>query len=370
MSLRSIILPPLTLSFSNTAFGNPPTFNFSSANSNGTGIVEADGTVLRDNLKTSYWFYDVDGVGTIFIKVVKVEFRLNGNALEVREQAARYRTGTSVPAANRTNAYFSGAGWTAGSYRLDLVRVSSQAIIPIIEWENALTVQSAGVGIGTTSPTHTLTVSGSAQITGQLYDSDGDAGTSGQVLSNTGTSTNWITNSTDSITDADDDTQIQVEEGSDDDTIRFDTAGTERMLIDNNGNVGIGTSTPTAVLHVSTTSESLAAATNSDVTNIPNNGTWTTLITDVTTVDDITPLTLSFSNTAFSNPPTFNFSSANSNGTGIVEADGTVLRDNLKTSYWFYDVDGGFIKTLRVEFRLNGNALEVREQAARYRSGN
>ncbi len=164
--------------------------------------------------------------------------------------------GTSVPAANRTNAYFSGAGWTAGSYRLDLVRVSSQAIITVGS-ENALTVQSAGVGIGTTSPTHTLTVSGSAQITGQLYDSDGDAGTSGQVLSNTGTATDWSTNSTDSITDADNDTQIQVEEGSDDDTIRFDAAGIE---------VATFTSTQTTLNTAVTASSTLAVSGNATVT--------------------------------------------------------------------------------------------------------
>ena len=37
--------------------------------------------------------------------------------------------------------------------------------------------------------------------------------------------------STDSIADADGDTKIQVEESSDDDKIRFDTTGTERMII-------------------------------------------------------------------------------------------------------------------------------------------
>ncbi len=134
--------------------------------------------------------------------------------------------------------------------------MSSQAIITVGS-ENALTVQSAGVGIGTTSPTHTLTVSGSAQITGQLYDSDGDAGTSGQVLSNTGTATDWITNSTDSITDADDDTQIQVEEGSDDDTIRFDAAGIE---------VATFTSTQTTLNTAVTASSTLAVSGNATVT--------------------------------------------------------------------------------------------------------
>ncbi len=68
-------------------------------------------------------------------------------------------------------------------------------------------------------------------------DADGDEGTAGQVLSSTGTSTNWIDISSDSITDADGDTQIQVEEGADDDTIRFDTAGSERLTITSTGEV-------------------------------------------------------------------------------------------------------------------------------------
>ena len=45
--------------------------------------------------------------------------------------------------------------------------------------------------------------------------------------------------SSDSITDADGDTKIQVEEGSDEDIIRFDTAGSERMTIGATGTVTI-----------------------------------------------------------------------------------------------------------------------------------
>ena len=41
--------------------------------------------------------------------------------------------------------------------------------------------------------------------------------------------------SSDSIADADGDTKIQVEESSDEDTIRFDTAGTERANISSSG---------------------------------------------------------------------------------------------------------------------------------------
>jgi hypothetical protein len=67
-------------------------------------------------------------------------------------------------------------------------------------------------------------------------------GSNGQVLtaaSGQSTGLQWTTISSDSISDADSDTKIQVEEGSDEDIIRFDTAGTERMSIGATGTVTI-----------------------------------------------------------------------------------------------------------------------------------
>lgn len=52
--------------------------------------------------------------------------------------------------------------------------------------------RNGNVGIGTTDPDYTLSVDGTAQVTGALHDSDGDAGTAGQVLSTTATGTDWI----------------------------------------------------------------------------------------------------------------------------------------------------------------------------------
>ena len=54
----------------------------------------------------------------------------------------------------------------------------------------------------------------------------------------------------DSIIDADSDTKIQVEASTDEDKIRFNTAGSERMIIDDAGNVGIGVTDPDAELEI------------------------------------------------------------------------------------------------------------------------
>ncbi|PHS10031.1 MAG: hypothetical protein COA88_03100 [Kordia sp.] len=68
---------------------------------------------------------------------------------------------------------------------------------------------------------------------------------------------NWVelSNSVSNLHDVDVDTKIQVEENTDEDKIRFDTNGAQRMIIDNVGNVGIGTGSPnsTAKIHINAT---------------------------------------------------------------------------------------------------------------------
>ncbi len=55
-----------------------------------------------------------------------------------------------------------------------------------------LDMSTGYLGLGTTSPAYTLHVAGDARVTGRIYDSSGDPGTSGQLLSSTVTGTNWI----------------------------------------------------------------------------------------------------------------------------------------------------------------------------------
>jgi cytoskeletal protein CcmA (bactofilin family) len=59
------------------------------------------------------------------------------------------------------------------------------------------------------------------------------------------TNTNTSSTTANILLDADSDTKIQVEESSDEDKIRFDTGGTERMILDSSG-LGLGTSSPTS----------------------------------------------------------------------------------------------------------------------------
>jgi hypothetical protein len=60
--------------------------------------------------------------------------------------------------------------------------------------------------------------------------------------------TNWILVNTkvNILQDADGDTTVRVEKNNDEDIIRFQTLGTERMLINSLGNVAIGNSNPNA----------------------------------------------------------------------------------------------------------------------------
>ena len=86
-------------------------------------------------------------------------------------------------------------------------------------------------------------------------------GSAGQVLKvpTSGTTLYWADEAAastgTSIADADGDTKIQVEESADEDKIRFDTAGTERVIIDDTGKVGIGTSFPEGIMHFSASSD-------------------------------------------------------------------------------------------------------------------
>lgn len=124
---------------------------------------------------------------------------------------------------------------------------------------------NANVGIGTSAPAFKLDVKGDVAVTGRYVDSSGDAGTSGQVLSSTGTGTNWIdVSGIQGATGATGATGAQgatgatgatgpLVAGTSGQTLRHDgTDWVANSTVFNNGtNVGIGTTSPAANLHVS-----------------------------------------------------------------------------------------------------------------------
>ena len=85
-----------------------------------------------------------------------------------------------------------------------------------------------------------------------FYDTNNDLGLAGEILSSTGSGIDWISPSSfsaGSLWDLDHDTGVQIEEGVDDDTLRIDTAGSQRMAIDNTGNLLLSDTEPASFIN-------------------------------------------------------------------------------------------------------------------------
>ena len=141
----------------------------------------------------------------------------------------------------------------------------------------ALDVTNSRVGIGTASPATTLHVSATDSLrlpSGTTAQRPGSAA-NGDIRYNTTTSQlegyagGWANlASGTSIEDADGDTKIQVEESSDEDKVRIDIAGSEKIVVD-------ATETAIGVTKINHAASTITGtATNGDITVTPNgNGT-------------------------------------------------------------------------------------------------
>ena len=114
-------------------------------------------------------------------------------------------TSATSPVSTRFAFGTDGTGWqyriaknTAGTI-VDLVTVADNGRVGIGTTSPSTLLHVEGriyagdIGIATTSPTQKLHVVGNARITGAIFDSLNSSGTAGQVLSSTGTGTEWVT---------------------------------------------------------------------------------------------------------------------------------------------------------------------------------
>jgi hypothetical protein len=101
---------------------------------------------------------------------------------------------------------------------------------------------TGNVGIGVTNPSQKLHVAGSLRVTGAFYDSNNDAGTSGQILKSTATGTDWVDISSLGVDGTG--TTNYITKWSDSNTI------TNSLLFDDGTKVGIGTASPTTKLDI------------------------------------------------------------------------------------------------------------------------
>ena len=146
---------------------------------------------------------------------------------------------------------------------------------------------TTGLGIGTTSPGQKLQVEGNSWIKGIYYDTSGDAGTSGQVLSSTATGTNWVSGSglpggpylplsagSGEILTGDLAMNNNIgiitkdSSGAFRDILKLNSSNVleigssslnTNIIFKNSGNVGIGTTSPGAKLHVRSTASNYVA---------------------------------------------------------------------------------------------------------------
>lgn len=132
-------------------------------------------------------------------------------------------------------------------------------------------IVNGSVGIGTTAPSATLHVSGNARITSWTAIAANVAPTTELDVYGTISATNILVNGSPITATADritsGTTQVTANLNG---PISFTTAGTERMVINSSGNVGIGTTNPTAPLHVSVTASTLLNVGNGWTTGNPS----------------------------------------------------------------------------------------------------
>lgn len=116
-------------------------------------------------------------------------FIVNGGNVGIGTTGPSYKLHTVV--ANAANADIFQAAMAGVSNGFSVQRVSSSFVYSMLD---------GGLGINNAAPTQALHVTGNARVTGSFIDSNNEAGTSGQVLTSTGSGTDWVTPATTTAT--------------------------------------------------------------------------------------------------------------------------------------------------------------------------
>ncbi|MEX0811785.1 MAG: DUF1566 domain-containing protein [Chitinophagales bacterium] len=111
-------------------------------------------------------------------------------------------------------------------------------------------LKNGNTGFGISTPDTTF------HLVGKMKYVDGTQASGNVLTSDANGNASWqqpqvfTTDTLSIISDADNDTKIEVEQTADEDHIRISVAGTEALTIDNLGNSGFGTSTPDTTVHI------------------------------------------------------------------------------------------------------------------------
>jgi hypothetical protein len=180
----------------NTTQGTPDT---ATATTSGISIYRGDGVT-----QASFIFDDADDTwdltnnltvdGNVGVNTdepnndLQVEASSNGKGITIHRNSSTTDSYGELSFLNSTNAAAAPTVWLRGNRG---VSNANYLTLGTADTERARVDSSGNLGIGTTSPTQKLHVDGNARVTGAIYDSTNSAGTSGAILTSTGSGINW-----------------------------------------------------------------------------------------------------------------------------------------------------------------------------------
>jgi hypothetical protein len=236
-----------------------------------SSLAPANGDILKWNGVTSQWEIGTDNTAANFY-TAGTGLSLTGNTFDADSHLHIWNANklydkllpTTAPTNNQMLKYNGTTGeWTyvdESNYVYSAgngISISSNSIATALSSNSGLTYNSgelevnAGIGLslsgGLLNAQTTIAQWNANKLQG--VDVDNTAPADKQVLMYDNASSKWVASALPELEDADGDTKVHVEKSADEDKIRFDIAGSEKAIIDDNG-LGIGTSSPSSTLDI------------------------------------------------------------------------------------------------------------------------